>query len=130
MSLKDEISGPFKYSDIPNLKKEPGDFSSFQPTLEKDVFLLTASNVVLPIIFEKNTIQIAEKRQIILEEKGNIWGAKEIADGTVAVGYNNMAEVNIYVDSKVTRTFTMPNVEAFGFILLPDWDPLWSPKIS
>ena len=73
---------------------------------------------------------LAEKRQIILEEKRNVWGAKEIADGTVAVGYNDTAEVNIYVDAKVTRTFTMPNIAAFGFILLPDWDPLWSPKIS
>ena len=127
---RNELSGPFQYADIPNMKTKPGDFSSFQPTLDKNVFLLTTSNMVTPVTFQNHTIQIAEKRQIIIENDENLWGAKEISNGLTAVGYKDKAEVSIYSDAKVINTFAMPNVESFGFLLLPDWDPVWSDKPS
>ena len=86
--------------------------------------------MITPITFKNDTIQIADGRQIIVGTEENIWGAKEIANGLIAVGYNNRSEIEIFQDSKVVNTFEMPNVESFGFWLLPDWDPLWNTPSS
>ena len=94
--------------------------------MDQDVWLLSNSNMVTPVVFKNHTIQIADKRQRIVSTEENIWGAREIAPGLVAVGYNNRSEVDLFRDGKVDQTFALPNVEVFGFHLLPNWDPLWN----
>ena len=62
----------------------------FQPTFDKDVYFLMFGNLVVPITFNEQEIQVSEKRkhEIIMQGNDqNLWAVREIAPGIITVGY-------------------------------------------
>ena len=57
-----------------------------------------------------------------------MWCVREIAQGTIACGYFNFDQIDLWENGELTHSINAC-VNSFGLILAPAWDPIWSTTI-
>ena len=58
-----------------------------------------------------------------------VWSIREIAQGIVACGFINKGTVELY-EGGTCIGVVYSNIQSFGFILAPSWDPTWSTEVN
>ena len=84
-------------------------------------------NLVIPISFHNQEIQVSEKRKHEIIQPNNdksLWAVREITPGFITVGYFEGDNVDLYHDGELVRSINC-GVGCFGFILPPQHDSKW-----
>ena len=96
-----------------------GHFMGFQPSLNTDTYLLLTASCVIPIQFVNDKIQKHPNRPVIhRNDSYTMWAVREIAKDTIAVGFFDRQDIEIYVYDQLTRTISV-GMRIFGFIIPP-----------
>lgn len=91
----------------------------FQPSLNADTFFLLTAKSVIPIQFVNDKIQKHPNRPVIHSANHySFWAVREIAKETIAVGFFDKKDIEIYVGDQLQKTIDV-GMKIFGFIIPP-----------
>ena len=100
----------------------------FQPGLGPNTFLLLTDNRVFPIQIVDNVLKMHPTKAIVRQkEGGTMWAVREIAEETIAVGFFDRADLEIYYNGTLQTTINL-GMRLFGMILPPISPPSDTPQ--